>query len=468
MIRKFVDRNCRSIFARPLLYLAVLLALTGFFTYFYITLPTETSVESLVIEDDPDLVFYETFKDQFGEDEFLVVGFSAPDIFAPDVLAYIEKQTQRLKQITEVDDVVSLSTVEDFVGSDYDFIVEPLISELPNSPEEQEQLRLRAQDNTLVRGQLINLDSEATLILVRPQEQKDDPGFDERLVRQVEETFLTASPPFPDFTWHIAGWLVTDVNLSRSMAGDMLTFMPLTFTLLIILVGVGLRNFWSIVLAMLNVSVCVIWTLAFLHLIGGAMSPVTSILPPLIMALAVSDSIHVFNAFLKQDRRDEPLPVVMRRTLGHLALPCFLTSFTTAIGFASLAVSQVPPIRHFGLAAAGGMIAEFFLTMTLIPLGIYFLRHKKGLQSASMEKKSLLHQPLDRFASLLPRYRTSLLWGSFALIFLCLIASMNIRVETNLLEYFKQDSSVRQASQFIDNHLGGVETLEVSDRKSVV
>ena len=259
MIRKFVDRNCRSIFARPLLYLAALLALTGFFTYFYITLPTETSVESLVIEDDPDLVFYETFKDQFGEDEFLVVGFSAPDVFAPDVLAYIEKQTQRLKQITEVDDVVSLSTVEDFVGSDYDFIVEPLISELPNSLEEQEQLRLRAQDNTLVRGQLINLDSEATLILVRPQKQNDDPGFDERLVRQVEETFLTASPPFSDFTWHIAGWLVTDVNLSRSMTRDMLTFMPLTFTLLIVLVGVALRNFWSIVLAMLNVSVCVIW-----------------------------------------------------------------------------------------------------------------------------------------------------------------------------------------------------------------
>ncbi len=213
---------------------------------------------------------------------------------------------------------------------------------------------------------------------------------------------------------------------------------------------------------MVNVSICLIWTLALLNLIGGAMSPITSILPPLIMALAVSDSIHIFNAFLKQDRRHGSLTQMMRQTLGHLAVPCFLTSFTTAIGFASLAVSQVPPIRHFGLAAAGGMLAEFLLSMTLIPLGIYFLHHKKGLKTASTERKSLLHQPLERFARALPNYRTILLWGSTGLIVLSFLAAMNIRVETNLLEYFKKSSPVYQASQFIDKQLGGVETIEIS------
>lgn len=462
MIRALVDRNCRAIYAWPLAYLAALLLLTGFLTYFYVTLPTETSVESLIIEDDADLVFYETFKDQFGEDEFLVVGFNAPDIFSAQSLAYIQKQTDRLKQLPEVDDVVSLSTVEDFVGSDYDFIVERLIRKMPTSAEEQEQLRLRAQDNTLVRDQLINSDSDATLLLIRPQEQENDPAFDERLVSKVEKMFSAAPAPFADFSWHIAGWLVTDVNLSRSMTRDMLIFMPLTFILLIILVSFALRNFWSVVVAMLSVSVSLIWTLAFLNLVGGAMSPITSILPPLIMALAVSDSIHVFNVFLKMDRREKPISELMRQTLCVLALPCFLTSFTTAIGFASLAVSQVPPIRHFGLAAAGGMLAEFCVTMTLIPLAIWFLRHKKGLQTDSMEKKSYLSGPLQRFADILPHYRTVLLWGSVALICLSLVAAMNIRVETNLLEYFKKDSSVRQASQFIDSRLGGVETLEVS------
>ncbi len=466
MIRHFVDRNCQAIFKFPLFYLSLLILLTGGLFWFYATLPTETSVESLIIDDDPDLVFYETFKEQFGEDEFLVVGFSAPDVFDADVLAYVSEQTDRLERLDDVESVVSLTNVEDFVGFDDDFIVEPLVTNLPRTTQDKEALRRRALDNSLIHGPLVNSATSATLFLVRPGKQHNDPGFDERLVRQVEHAFSEAKPPFPGFSWHIAGWLVTDVNLSRSMTRDMMTFMPLTFVLLILLVGMALRNTWAIVLAMVNLSVCLIWTLAFLNLVGGAMSPMTSILPPLMMALAVSDSIHVFNAFLKQDRQHQPLPEVMRHVLIHLAAPCFLTSFTTAIGFASLAVSQVPPIRHFGLAAAGGMMAEFLLTMTLIPLGIYFLRHKKGLQTPSMETRSVLYRPLKAFARILPRYRTVLLWTSGVLIVFSMLSALNIRVETNLLEYFKRDSSVWNASRFIDDQLGGVETLEISLRAS--
>lgn len=462
MIRQFIDNNCRAIFKYPLPYLLILIVLTGFFSYFYATLPTETSVESLIIEDDPDLLFYEQFKEQFGEDEFLVVGFPATDVFAPEILAYIDRQTKKLEALKGVDDVVSLTNVDDFFGSDSDFIVQPLVEQLPTTVEETENLRAQAQDSTLISGHLMNRSSDAALFFIRPAAQDDDPGFDEHLVRQVEAIFFAAPPPTTSKEWHIAGWLVTDVNLSRSMSRDTLTFLPLTYTLLIILVALALRNRWAILVAMINVSVCLIWTLAFLNLIGGAMSPITSILPPLMMALAVSDSIHLFNDFLKKDRRTEPLPAVMRRTLNELAVPCFLTSFTTAIGFASLAVSQVPPIRHFGIAAALGMMAEYILSMTLIPLGIWFLRNKTLLRGASTEESALLQGPLERFATALPRYRAILLWGSAGLVLVSLIPALNIKVETNLLKYFKQSSSVFQASQFIDQHLGGVETLEIS------
>lgn len=462
MIKKLVGKNCDLIFLHPFLYLTVLVLLTGFFGYYYATLPTETSVESLIIDDDPDLVFYETFKEQFGEDEILIIGFSAEDVFEPEVIRFVIEQTQRLQELDGVADVLSLANVDDFIGSDNDFIVQPLLEQPPSDREEREALRQRALASRLIRDNLVNPASTATLFLVRPASQPENPAFDEQLVSRIEESFRALEPPWPEFEYHIAGWLATDVNLSRFMNRDLMVFMPLTFTLLIVLVSLALRNRWSILLAMINVSVCLIWTLAFLNLIGGAISPITSILPPLIMALAVSDSIHIFNKFLKQDRHQIPLTEVMKQTLVSLAVPCFLTSFTTAIGFASLAVSDVPPIRHFGLAAAGGMMAEFVLSMTLIPLGLYFLRHKIGLKGPSLQSRSLLHSRLERFAAKLPALRTQILWGSALLILLSLYGASSIKVETNLLEYFKKSSHVYQDSQFIDRMLGGVETIEVS------
>jgi hypothetical protein len=462
MLSKLVGKNCDFICRYPFLYLAALVLLTGFFSYYYATLPTETSVESLVIDDDPDLVFYESFKEQFGEDEILVIGFSARDVFDPAVIGFVFEQTQRLEAIDGVASVLSLANVDDFIGSDLDFIVQPLLEAPPQNDLKQESLRRRALASSLIRDNLFNSASTAALFLVRPESRPQDPSFDEQFVRRIEASFHALDPPWPGFEYHIAGWLATDVNLSRFMNRDMMVFMPLTFTLLIVLVGLALRNRWAILLAMVNVSVCLIWTLAFLNLIGGVISPITSILPPLIMALAVSDSIHIFNKFLKQDRRQAPLTEIMKATLQRLAVPCFLTSFTTAIGFASLAVSDVPPIRHFGLAAAGGMLAEFVLSMTLIPLGLYFLRHKAGMKTPSIQHSSPLHKLLDPFAARLPAHRTLILGGSAVLIMVSLFGASGIKVETNLLEYFKKSSHVYQDSQFVDRMLGGVETLEVS------
>ena len=462
MIQKLVDKNCQAIFKYPFVYLTALLLLTSIASFYYATLPTETSVESLIIENDSDLLFYGKFKEQFGEAEFLVVGIPATDVFDPQVLQFIEQQTEKLDSLEEVKEVVSLSNVDDFIGSESDFIVQPLIEQFPDDLAGKENLRQRAQANALIRESLLNPESTATLFFIRPDSQPNDPQYDERLVRKVEQTFKNVAPPWTNYNYHLAGWLVTDVNLSRSMNQDMLTFMPLTYLLLVILVSFALRNRWAVILAITNVSICLIWTLALLNIIGGAMSSITLILPPLMMALAVSDSIHIFVEFLKQDRRQESLQTIMREAIEKLALPCFLTSFTTAIGFISLSVSSVPPIRNFGIAAAGGMMAEFALSMTIIPLGLYFLRNKISLKQPSVAETSFFHSKLERFAEALPRYRNSLLIFSSALIFVSLVLSAQIKVESNLLEYFKQSSPVRQASNFIDEQLGGVETFEIS------
>lgn len=466
MIKRLVGKNCDLIFRRPFWYLSALFFLTLFFGYFYVTLPIETSVESLIIDNDPDLVFYEKYKEQFGEDEVLVIGFSAEDVFDPQVVRFIIEQTARLEELDGVVDVLSLTNVEDFVGSEYDFIVQPLVAEPPRNEQQKDALLQRALASSLVRDNLFNRSSTAALFLVRPDSRPENPAFDQQFVQSIEEIFRTLDPPWGNFEYHIAGWLATDVNLSRFMTRDLMVFMPLTFTLLIVFVSVALRNRWSILLAMINISVCLIWTLAFLNLIGGAISPITSILPPLIMALAVSDSIHIFNEFLKRDRSQLPLIDVMKDTLVALSVPCFLTSFTTAIGFASLAVSDVPPIRFFGLAAAGGMMAEFVLSMTLVPLGLYFLRNKIGLKTPSVKHTSILHNRLERFARRVPEHRALILFTTSILILISIVGALRINVETNLLEYFKKESFVYQDSRFIDLQLGGVETLEISLQSS--
>lgn len=457
-----IDKYCNQIFRHPCLYLSIIILITIGCAFLYSKLPVETSVESLIMEDDPDLLFHNDFKEQFGEDEFLVAAFSDPDIFTPDFLRFIERLTGQLEDIEEVREVVSLTNVENVIGSENDFTVEPLIKEIPDDPSSIETIRRRALSNPLIRGNIISNDGGTGIFLIRTKSHPGDETYDSRLIKNVEHVLASVPDQFRHMKFHIAGWLVTDVSMSGYMNKDLSRFMPLTYLLMFLLLYLFLRNMWAVLLSVLNVSACLLCTMAALYLTGGAVSPMTAILPPLIMALSVSDCIHIFTEFLKKDRSQGDLPRLMRETLRHLWVPCFLTSLTTAIGFASLYVSNIPPIRQFGLAAAAGMVIEFCLSVSIIPLGIYFLRGFRSLKQPSHISTSSLQGFVRKLGVFIPRARFYILGVSILLAGLSVWGAFRLNVETNLIEYFREKSRVQQDFRFVDDRMGGVNTLEVS------
>ena len=59
-----------------------------------------------------------------------------------------------------------------------------------------------------------------------------------------------------------------------------------------------------------------------------------------------------------------------------------LTSLTSAAGFASLALADIPPVRVFGLFVAFGIMAAWLFSMTMVPAVISLMseaRLRKGL-----------------------------------------------------------------------------------------
>jgi len=460
MIQKLVDKNCQLIFKYPLRYLSALILLTVFFGYFYSTLPTETSVESLIIEGDPDLRFYETFKEQFGEDEFLVVGFQHDQLFSNSVLSFIKDKTQELETIEEVKEVVSLTNIENIIGTDFDFTVRPLVEKLPKTQEESHTIKTQAIRNELIHNNIFSEKTDSALFLIRTESHPDDETYDARLITKVKQA-LENNPL--NIHFHLAGWLVTDVSMSEYMAQDMMIFMPLTFGVIALLLWLFLRNIYAVGISLLTVTISLIWTMALLNIIGGAMSPMTSILSPLIMALIVSDCVHIFKKFLKKQHVSSNTTENIYLTLHTLSVPCFLTSLTTAIGFVSLGFSDIPPIRYLGIAAAGGMLIEFTLAITIIPLSIYALRNKKNLfQPQPQNKPSWLKNVLFWWGKNLGRYSKPVLVVLSLLIVISVYGLTNINVETNLLDYFKKGTPVRIDTDFFDQYLGGATTLEIS------
>ncbi|MEJ5349912.1 MAG: MMPL family transporter [Desulfosoma sp.] len=421
---------------------------------------TVNNVDYFTLEDHPDTLFYEELKKVFGNDEFFVIAFQKPDLFSKENLQLIKEVTEKLENLPGVREVLSLANVNETRGGEGFFEVHPFLEEIPESQEALQELRSRALSNPLYVRQILSQDATTTAIVVFPDDRPEDPDHRKRLLSATERIL---EPYRSDGTsFHLAGWTVMNVSLSQYMKDDLFRFIPITYLLIGLTIHWIFRRFQLTLLALLNISACLTATMGFFPMAGITLHNVTVIVPPLVMALSLSDTVHIFSHLeinvlhsAGNDRRR-----ALNSVLARVIRPSFLTTLTTFVGFLSLAVSPIPPIRDFAWTASLGMVFEFFFAFVLLP-PLILLFPPENLYIKDREKRTMMWI-LEATRRLVLNHPKTLVTGGVFLMLAGAFLAQKIRVETNLLDYFKPSDPLRRSFTFVEQNLAGVGSFDVS------
>ncbi len=437
--------------------LMISLCITLPFLYFLPQVKTVDNVDYFTPDDDPDMVFYRKFKDIFGNDEFFLVAFKAEDIFTKENLSIVQEISNQIEDLDQVRDIISLTSVDDIYGEDDFFTVEKFIETIPDSPGELEALKANALANNLYRKNLISEDGKTVAITVFPKEPTEDKDFRKKLVDSTMEILAPYEKQGKKF--HLGGMTITNLRLSQFMKSDLALFIPISYLVIVLAMVLIFRNMKIVALAFINISLCLGATVGFMGMTGATMNNVTSIVPSLIMAICLADSIHIFSRFLSffsQEGGDKN--TALHRTLMSEYRPCLLTSITTVLGFMSLRMSSLPPIRDFGLIASVGIVLAYILSFVFLPSLISLV----GTVKREEKDGGLFNSLLRLLSGICTRYATWVIAVTLGGIMLCLAAIPTIKIETNLLEFFKKETELRRSIDFIEENLSGVETIQIS------
>jgi predicted RND superfamily exporter protein len=441
------------------------LVLSGVVGLFFLSqiprLQTIDNVDYFIVDDDPDFAYYEEIQSIFGGDEFFIIAFRQPDIFTEQSLQLLAGLTNELEDLSGVREVKSLANVDYVDGAQEYFDVRKFLETIPSSAEGLALLRHQALSTPLYLDNLISRDGRTAAIVVYPQEHPQDQEFRKRLLESVREMLKKYEAAGVEF--HLAGNTVTNVALSRGVQQDLAVFIPLTYLLVALVVLVTFASFRLMVLAMINITLCVGSTMGFMALTGIAMHNVTSVVPSLIMALALADAVHIFSRLDRKVLESHP---DKKSALGHVlervVMPCFLSTLTTAVGFISLATSNILPIREVAYAASMGMVFKFFFSFFLLPPLLLFCNPARIYRDRPGDRG--LPGFLQALSRLVQKWHVRI-----CLVFLLVILASawfagKVSVETNLIEYFKKDSPIRQDLDFVQENLSGVAILDISLR----
>lgn len=431
----------------------------------------DTDPENMLSAEEPARVFHNDMKRVFDLNEIVVLGVvneSHPDgVFNPESLGRVHALAEYAKTlhgaaIGQKDeragvigvDVIAPSTVDNIEqGGPGEVRFEWLMASPPATREEALAVRDRASRIPFLQGTLVS-ESGRALALYLPLTSK---ALSNRVYKKLQEKIATLPG---DDQYHITGLPVANDTFGVEMFIQMAVSAPLAMLVIFLLMWWFFRKLSLIIAPMVLALVVVIQTMGLLVATGNTIHIMSSMIPIFLMPVAILDSIHILSEFYERYQRHKNRREALLDVMRTLFMPMLYTSLTSAAGFASLAITPIPPVQVFGIFVALGVMGAWLFTVTFLPAFImlmpargfegYGAAHAEGGEGATL---------LGRLLARLGRFT----WNRAKLVLALtlLVAAVSaygisqIQVNDNPTRWFKAKHPIRVADRVLNEHFGG-------------
>jgi len=440
---------------RPWTTIAIFSFITILFGLRFANITVDADPENMLEADQPDRIFYDQTKQEFGINDLIVVGIvDEGDIFQPESLRRIDRATSEILKIKGViiEDVVSPSTTDNVKSSGGLLDVRPVLHEVPQTPEAAAAIRKDIADNPFLDEKIASSDGTAIALYI-PIERKD---MSRRIAGEIEK--ILKRELLPEQKHYVAGLPVSEDTFGYEMFIQMAVVAPLAFMVILLIVYIMFRQVAFLVPVALTAMFSVIWAMGALIGMGFTVHIMSSMIPVFLMPIAILDDVHILSEFFDRYRVLGDKRQALREALRPLYKPMLYTSLTSAVGFASLALADIPPVRVFGLFVAFGIVAAWLLALTIVPAVISLMDDEKLTRR--------LHRQSSTASPLLDRLLRAIGGFSFSHARMILVVSvlvfafgiggiLQIQVNDNPVKWFKANHPLRQADTAMNRLFGG-------------
>jgi uncharacterized protein len=434
----------------------------------------DTDPENMLSAEEPVRVFHEEMKHKLALYDMVVVGVvneTDPNgVFNPDSLRRIHELTQYAATLTgdaigEADpragvieaDLIAPSTVDSIEPGGPGVVnFSWLMQEPPATVAEALAIRDRALRLPFLNGTLVSEDGKAVALYI-PITSKDLSYKISSRLKQKIAAFEGAD----DF--HITGLPVAEDTFGVEMFIQMAVSAPLAMVVIFLLMLLFFRKLVLVISPMIVALLSVMFTMGLLVVTGNTIHIMSSMIPIFIMPIAVLDSIHILSEFFDRYQETRDRRTTIRNVMHSLFTPMIYTSLTSAAGFASLALTPIPPVAVFGLFVAVGILFAWLATIVFIPAYVMLIPERSlqnfGVQHTAHGDAAHARTPLGRVLNAMGAFtyqRAKLVVaGALVVVVAAVYGITQIQINDNPIRWFEAKHPIRVADRVLNEHFGG-------------
>ncbi|MGH8482184.1 MAG: MMPL family transporter, partial [Nevskiaceae bacterium] len=293
----------------------------------------DASIDNLLPPSSEDRAVFDRSRLLFGDTEAILVAVTLDPVFSVENLRKVAALSERFRELPGVDRVFSLATAPNLVASGGDIDARTFTQQATDEPQRIAEFRAQLDANPVYRGTLVSKDGRATAFAISLSGVSEtmllESGYPDRIRAIVREVAGDAE------VW-ITGGPVVKTATTRALLDTLGFTIPLIFGLMAVVLLLAFRSLRAVLVCLVTVAIALLWTVATVSLLGLTLNLVTAIVPPMVLTLGLTYTIHVLSDYLKHEPGSPAGRSAADRavaTMSHIAVPIGLSFVTTVIGF---------------------------------------------------------------------------------------------------------------------------------------
>ena len=465
----------KIVIEKPKVILAFLIICLIGFSFYSKDFKLDASSDTLLLENDPDLIYLREITNRYGSKEFLVLTYTPDEpMVSEKSLNNLLSLKYKIQSLDWVHSVITLLDIPLLNNSDKP-LAERLkeISTLKDDGIDKERGFKEILNSPVFRNFVISEDGKTTGLIVNIKEDEKLKDIEDLSIKEIDNLKELRKKANHNNIVEIRKVISTYDNVGNIFLGgipmiadDMMSFIKND----IIVFGIGVLAFiiatlWfvfkKIIWIVIPISSCIFSVIIMTGLLGlfnWKVTVISSNFIALMLILTMAMNIHISTRFLqiKKNFPNKKLPDLILLVMSKMFWPIIYTVLTTVCAFLSLIFSEIKPIIDFGWMMTMGLFTSFLVTFTLLPsLLNIFSKYDVNLKK---ENNSKITSSLGSFSI---NNKKVIFGSSVLIILLSLYGISKLEVENSFINYFNKKTEIYRGMKLIDDKLGGTTPLDV-------
>lgn len=406
---------------------------------------------------------YDNFRDIFGNDQAITVTFRNENtVFNKESLGVIQRITEKFWQtefITRVDSITNYQYVYSDPKYPDEIIVEDFIEDIDSLDEKtlENKKQIILKEDAIVK-KLISEDAKTTTIVARLSPQAGESPEVSLKLKALTEAIVAPEIEKYGYKFYLNGGPIVNSSFIEIAQADGALFTPLTLVITMILLLVIFKKFSSMITSISIVIFTILIVLSVQVMLGYKLNNFTVNMPVFVTAIGIADAMHILWIYTVARKKGMDNEKAIHYSVRKNFLPILFTSLTTAVGFASLSISNVIPIKTLGIATANAALLAFILTILFVPAVLAITNPKIEPEE---EKDNKSARFAKWYGAFIVKFDKRIFISTLLLFIAIGYGITKVQVDSNTVRYFKEDVPWRQTVNFIQDNISGPMTYEI-------